>query len=230
MLGLQQQKVDLVGTGSYEDVLKRIVDFQKKKNVSFIAGQGWDQNDWEIKEFPTKEKLDSLFPKTPVAITRIDGHAMLVNQAALDLAEITTDTEVAGGEIVKKDGKLTGVLIDNPTELVRAIFPKTTISEQAIALKDAEQINFSYGLTTVDDAGLSPEVIRLIDSLQKTNELKIRMYTMVSNDPAYVDYYLKHGVYKTKKLNVSSIKVYACLLYTSPSPRDATLSRMPSSA
>ncbi|WP_378183384.1 amidohydrolase [Aquimarina sp. SS2-1] len=208
-LGLQQQKVDLTGTNSYDEVLARIVDFQNKKKVSFITGRGWDQNDWEIKEFPTKEKLDSLFPETPVAVTRVDGHAMLVNQVALNLAKITLDTKVSGGEIIQKDGKLTGVLIDNPMELVEAIFPQPTVAEQVAALKDAEKINFSYGLTTVDDAGLSPDVIAVIDSLQKADQLKIRMYAMVSNVPAYVDQYLKQGVHKTDKLNVSSFKVYA---------------------
>ncbi|WP_282081112.1 amidohydrolase [Aquimarina algiphila] len=208
-LGLQQQKVDLVGTKSYKEVLDRIVGFQKEKNVPFITGRGWDQNDWEVKEFPTKEKLDSLFPDTPVAITRVDGHAMIVNQKALDLAKITINTKIEGGEIVQKEGKLTGVLIDNPMGLIRSVIPQPTIKEQIQALKDAETINFSYGLTTVDDAGLSPEVIALIDSLQKNDELKIRMYTMVSNVPEYVDYYLEKGVYKTDKLNVSSFKVYA---------------------
>jgi len=208
-LGLQQQKVDLTGTKSYKEVLDRIVAFQKEKKVSFITGRGWDQNDWEVKDFPNKEKLDSLFPDTPVAVTRVDGHALLVNQKALDMAKITKETKVEGGEIVKKDGKITGVLIDNPMGLVTGVIPKPTVKEQIQALKDAEKINFSYGLTTVDDAGLSPQVISLIDSLQKEGQLKIRMYAMVSNVPEYVDQYLEKGVYKTDKLNVSSFKVYA---------------------
>lgn len=208
-LGLQQQKVDLTGTTSYAEVVERIIAFQKEKNVSFITGRGWDQNDWEIKEFPEKEVLDSLFPNTPVAITRVDGHAMLVNQKALDMANITINTKVTGGEILQKEGKLTGVLIDNPMEWIEAIIPAPSIAEKIQALKDAEKINFSYGLTTVDDAGLSPSVITLIDSLQKAGELKIRMYAMVSNVPEYVEYYLKNGVHKTDKLNVSSFKVYA---------------------
>ncbi|KAA1242416.1 amidohydrolase [Aquimarina sp. RZ0] len=208
-LGLQQQKVDLVGTKSYDEVLNRIIKFQESKKVSFITGRGWDQNDWEVKEFPGKEKLDSLFPNIPVAVTRVDGHAMLVNQAALNLTKIDEKTKILGGEIIKKDGKLTGVLIDNAMDPVTSVIPKPSISEQISALKDAEAINFSYGLTTVDDAGLSPQVISLIDSLQKNNQLKIRMYTMISNVPEYVDYYLKQGVYKTEKLNVSSFKVYA---------------------
>ena len=62
-MGLQQQKVSLEGTKSYDEVLEKLVAFQKEKNVSFITGRGWDQNDWEVKEFPTKEKLDHLFPR-----------------------------------------------------------------------------------------------------------------------------------------------------------------------
>ncbi len=208
-LGLQQQKVNLIGTKSYDEVIERIVAFQNDKKVSFITGRGWDQNDWEVKEFPTKEKLDSLFPDIPIALTRVDGHAMLVNQKALDMAKITKDMVVEGGEIIKKDGKITGVLVDNPMELVEAIIPKPSVKDEIQALKDAEVINFGYGLTTVDDAGLSPHVINLIDSLQKAGTLKIRMYTMVSNVPEYVDYYLENGVYKTDRLNVSSFKVYA---------------------
>ena len=125
------------------------------------------------------------------------------------MAGITADTKVEGGEIVIQDGALTGVLIDNPMELIEAIIPKPTVEEQIRGLKEAEQINFSYGLTTVDDAGLSPEAIRLIDSLQQRDELDIRVYAMVSNVPEYVEKYLDDGPYKTDQLNVSSFKVYA---------------------
>ena len=208
-LGMQLQQVDLVGTKSYQEVLDKIIAFQKEKNTPFIVGRGWDQNDWETKEFPSNKELNELFPDTPIAITRIDGHAMIVNQKALDLAKITTKTKVEGGEIIQKNGKLTGVLIDNPMGLVRDIIPQPTRQSQIEALLEAQQINFSYGLTTVDDAGLSPTIISLIDSLQKAKQLQMRMYIMVSNRPEYVEEYLKKGTYKTEKLNVSSFKVYA---------------------
>ncbi|QXP72611.1 amidohydrolase [Tenacibaculum sp. AHE15PA] len=206
-LGLQQQKVNLVGTKSYDEVLQKLVEFQKEKNTTFITGRGWDQNDWETKEFPTKEKLDALFPSIPVAVRRIDGHAMLVNQAAIDLAGITIDTKIDGGEFFKKDGKLTGVLIDNAMNFIEV--PKPNKQEQIQALKDAEKICFDLGLTTVDDAGLDRQVIELIDSLQQTGDLKMRIYAMISNNKKNLDYYLNKGVVKTDKLHVRSVKVYA---------------------
>ena len=207
-LGLQQQKVDLTGTKSYDEVLQRIVDFQKEKKVDYITGRGWDQNDWEVKEFPTKEKLDILFPKTPVAVRRIDGHALLANQAAIDLAGVTIHTPFSGGDILKKDGKLTGVFIDNPMRLIGSKIPAPSVKETTQALKDAEKICFDLGLTTVDDAGLSRGTIELIDSLQQIGELKMRVYAMVSASEKNLDYYLKKGISKTDRLNVRSFKFY----------------------
>ena len=207
-LGLQQQKVDLTGTKSYDEVLQRIIDFQKEKNVSYITGRGWDQNDWEIKEFPTKEKLDALFPETPVAVRRIDGHALLANQAAIDLAGVTIHTPFNGGDILKKDGKLTGVFIDRPMGLIDSKIPAPTLKETTQALKDAEKICFDLGLTTVDDAGLSRKTIEVIDSLQQNNELKIRIYAMVSASKDNLDHYLKKGISNTERLNVRSFKFY----------------------
>jgi len=207
-LGLQQQKVDLTGTKSYDEVLQRIVDFQKEKKVDYITGRGWDQNDWEVKEFPTKEKLDILFPETPVAVRRIDGHALLANQAAIDLAGVTIRTPFSGGDILKKDGKLTGVFIDNPMRLIGSKIPAPSVKETTQALKDAEKICFDLGLTTVDDAGLSRGTIELIDSLQQIGELKMRIYAMVSASEKNLDYYLKKGISKTDRLNVRSFKFY----------------------
>ncbi|AUC80801.1 amidohydrolase [Lacinutrix sp. Bg11-31] len=208
-LGLTKQTVNLVGTTSFDDVMKRVIDFQNKKNTTFIKGRGWDQNDWEDKTYPNKTLLDQLYPDIPVAITRIDGHAMLCNQVALDMANITVKTKVIGGEIKVENGELTGILIDNPMELVQAIFPKPTRKQQIHALLDAQTFCTNLGLTTVSDAGLDKQVIELIDSLQKTNTLQMRVYAMVSNTKDNLDYYLNKGKIKTKRLNVQSVKVYA---------------------
>jgi len=208
-LGLNLQDVDLTETTSYDEVLARVIIFQKEKNKDYIIGRGWDQNDWEDKEFPTNKELDSLFPETPVALTRIDGHAMIVNSKALELAGITKETKTEGGEIENKDGELTGIIIDSPMSLVKASFPKQTKSYNSQALLDAEKICLENGLTTVNDAGIDREIIELIDSLQQAGEFSLRMYAMVSNKPKNLAYYLTNGKVKTDRLNVRSIKVYA---------------------
>ncbi|WP_452223754.1 amidohydrolase [Lacinutrix chionoecetis] len=208
-LGLNTNTVNLVGTTSFEEVMKRVIDFQNKKETKFIIGRGWDQNDWEDKTYPDKNLLDKLYPDIPVALTRVDGHAMLCNQAALDLANITAKTKFSGGEIKTDNGKLTGILIDNPMELVEAIFPKPTHQQKIDALLEAQTICTKLGLTTVSDAGLDKDVIELIDSLQQANVLHMRVYAMISNKQENLDYYLNKGKIKTEKLNVQSVKVYA---------------------
>ncbi len=207
-LGLNQLKVDLVGTTSYEEVLARVRQFSEENPSNFIQGRGWDQNDWEVKEFPTKEELDRLFPDTPVALERVDGHAYLVNQKALDMAGITEKTKVTGGEIIKKDGKITGVLVDNPMYMIDAIIPPPSRAMDIKALKDAEALCIDYGLTTVNDAGLMRGTIELIDSLQQAGDLSMRVYAMVSNSPENLDHYLPKGIIKTDRLHVRSVKVY----------------------
>ncbi|MCC4213878.1 amidohydrolase [Leeuwenhoekiella parthenopeia] len=206
--GASLQNVDLVGSKSFDEVVQRVQEFQAQKPSDFIYGRGWDQNDWEDKAFPNKRKLDSLFPDTPVVLQRIDGHALLVNQKALDLAKIDNTTITEGGEIVKENNELTGVLVDNPMDLITPIMPQMTREQATAALQDAQEYCFNYGLTTVNDAGLDKETIFLIDSLQKAGALDMRMYAMISNTPADVDYFLKHGILKTDKLNVRSVKVY----------------------
>ena len=207
-LGQNQQVVDLVGTKSYDEILEKVQKFQEHNPKEFILGTGWDQNDWELKEFPNKQKLDELFPDIPVALRRVDGHALLVNQKALDMAGIDENTKATGGEIVKKNGKITGILVDRPMGMIGAIMPSSNRTTQIQALKDAEKICLSYGLTTVNDAGLNRSTIELIDSLQQAGELNIRVYAMISNNPENLDYYLPKGIVKTDRLNVRSVKVY----------------------
>lgn len=208
-LGLSLQKVDLRGTKSYDEILEKLVAFKKEKNADYITGRGWDQNDWEVKVFPTKEKLDKLFPNTPVAIRRVDGHALLVNEAALRHSGISSTKfpkKVTGGEFIQKNGRLTGVLIDAAMQYIKT--PNSTRKEAIQGLLDAQKVSFSYGLTTVNDAGLARGAIELMDSLQRAGDLKMRVYAMVSVSQENLDYYLGKGILKTDRLNVRSFKVY----------------------
>lgn len=208
-LGLEQNRVSLQGTKSFDEVIQKVVNFQKERNTGYIIGRGWDQNDWDVQEFPTKDTLDLLFPDIPVALTRVDGHAMLANSKALEMAKININTKIEGGDILKNEKGLTGLLIDNPMELVEATFPEPNKEEMVRALTDAQKICTDLGLTSVSDAGLSKTVVELIDEMQKNGELEMRIYAMLSNTQENFDYYLPKGIVKTDRLNVRSFKIYA---------------------
>ena len=208
-LGFFNDQVNLKETKSFEEVLKRVMEFNNSNDKDFIIGRGWDQNDWVNKSFPTNKLLNEEFPDKAIVLRRIDGHAYLVNDFALNLAGIDNSSNVDGGEFVKSNGKLTGVLIDNAMRLIDDIIPDPTKEESVKALISAQEIAFENGLTTIAEAGISREQIELIDSLQKEGVLKIKIYAMIENNPEDVNYYLEQGPYKTDKLNVRSVKVYA---------------------
>ena len=204
------RRADLVGTASFEEVIEKVKAHHEKFPEAFwIEGRGWDQNDWEIKEFPAKEKLDEAFPDNPVYLTRIDGHAALANSKALELAGIDAKTKVEGGDVILKKGKPTGILIDNAMTLVSSIIPDPSDEELASVLKAAQENCFAVGLTGVHDAGLGTREIRVIDSLQKSGELQMPMYVMLTPTKENVSTYVENGPYATDRLNVRSVKLYA---------------------
>jgi predicted amidohydrolase YtcJ len=207
--GQSLQNVDLRGTTSWDDVLKRVTEFAKTHPDGWLTGRGWDQNDWADKQFPTKEKLDALFPNRPVVLERVDGHAAIANQMALDAAKISKSVALIGGDIIEKNGKLTGVLIDNAVDLVSSKVPAPNDKLRKKMLLDAQKNCFEVGLTTIDDCGLSADDVTFIEQMQKDNTLKMRLYIMLSDAKNNYDYLIKRGAIKTERLNVRSFKVYA---------------------
>lgn len=214
-------KADLTGTTSWHDVLERLKLYAAENPDGWLIGRGWDQNDWEEKSFPVYDSLNVLFPDRPVLLTRVDGHAAIANQKALDIAGVTPDQQIKGGLILSRDGHPTGVLIDNAVDLVSVKIPGTTPAQLKKALKTAEQNCLAVGLTTIDDCGLPYQTVEQIRNLQDSGDLKMRMYIMLSDEAANYTYAAKNGKIKTDRLNVRSFKVYgdgalgsrgACLL------------------
>ncbi|MEZ0484681.1 amidohydrolase [Fibrella aquatica] len=214
-LGQMLDQADLVGATSYQEVIDRLKAYQAKHpDVLWIIGRGWDQNDWPgsdspVRGFPTNKLLNDAFPNIPVALTRIDGHALLVNDKALRLARVTGSTAMPGGEVVLAGTQPTGVLVDNAMQVIRRVIPQPDEEAKTRMLQAAEKVCLELGLTTVSDAGLNRTDIELIDKLHQEKKLKIRDYAMISLGEANMEYYLKKGPYQTDRLTVKSFKLYA---------------------
>lgn len=202
-------KCNLYGTKSFAEVIEKVKIFSKKNKFSWILGRGWDQNDWEIKKFPDKRELDSLFPDIPVFLIRVDGHAVLVNQKTLDIAGISQQTKIPGGSIETENGKCTGILIDNAVDSVKKFIPEFNDELIADVLMDGQKNCFEAGLTSISDAGLDVDTILRIDSLQKSGKLKIRINAMITYDEENKKYFFEKGKIKTDRLNVCAFKIYA---------------------
>ena len=137
----------------------------------------------------------------------VDRHLLLANDKALEMGGIDQFTNVEGGKILINKGELTGILIDNAINLLDKIKPEFSRKYQIEALIAAQEICFENGLTTVDQDGISKNKILLIDSLQREKLLKIRVYAMIENDFASMDYFFKKGGIKNELLNVNSVEV-----------------------
>ena len=203
-------QVDLYGTSTWEEAVERVKAFAAKNpDIPWIQGRGWDQNKWPGKTYPTNALLNTLFPNTPVVLQRIDGHASIANQKAMDLAGIKAGQTIVGGSIELKDGKLTGVLIDNADDKVYQQIPAPTKETYQQWLSAAEKNCFEQGLTTITDCGVGYEDVERIDTLQQEGKLSMRIFAMLSDNDANLEKYLKRGPYKTDKLFVNGFKVYA---------------------
>ena len=206
-LGLRN--ADLVGTTSWVQVIQRLQENRKQyPHAAWLTGRGWEQNDWARRQFPTKDTLDRLFPDVPVLLTRVDGHAAVANQKALDVAGVTADTPIRGGVIARDArGRLTGLLVDNATRLVSRHIPEP--ADAARLLLQAQQNCLAVGLTSLADAGLDKANIDQLAALQQQGKLKLRLYAMLAPTLANRSFYLKNGPVLTDMLTVNSFKVYA---------------------
>lgn len=207
--GLGLRTANLTETTSWQEILDKLKAFAAANPEGWLIGRGWDQNDWAVKDFPVNDQLNILFPDRPVILSRIDGHAAIANQKALDMAGVKPGMQLTGGTVETKNGKLTGILVDNAEGLVFKIIPAPTPAQMKAALLAAQENCFAVGLTTVDDCGLDHQEVSFIDSIQQSGDLKMRMYAMLSDAPENYTFLFKKGKIKTDRLNVRSFKVYA---------------------
>jgi len=206
--GLSLNEVDLAGTTSVEEIIGRIKAHRESHEGPWITGRGWDQNDWEVKEFPSKEMLDAHFPETPVLLRRVDGHAAWANSKALNVAGVTASSRMEGGEVLLSKGRPTGILIDNAIELVGQKVPPPGLLERKAALLAAQENCFAVGLTSVQDAGLSREVVELIAQAHQSGELHMRINAWLSPTEENFSHFVEKGPYQDEHLSVNTIKLF----------------------
>jgi predicted amidohydrolase YtcJ len=214
-LGHALQVVDLVGSKSYDEVVARVA--AKAKGAapgSWIEGHGWDQNAWGDTRFPTHDALSRAVPDHPVALERVDGHAVLANAKAMQLAKVTANTpDPTGGRIIRGANKTpTGVFVDNAMELINRVVPAPTRQQITEQLQAAAIESNRWGLVGVHDAGEPPAVIDVYEELAKAGKLPLRAYVMIADDSAALAHYFARGPQSALydgHVWIRSIKLYA---------------------
>lgn len=211
MLAEGMDEVNLVGSKSFDEVLERLKAYASANpDKKWIIGNGWDQNLWEVKDFPTKDSLDKYFPNIPIYLTRVDYHAALANSSALKKASLDSAYFVEGGVIsVNEEGLPDGILIDNAMQLVQSHIPKQQNSALLKILRRAQDSLLSVGLTSIVDAGLTKEQIESLKIFYNEDSLAIRDYAMVLANEQSVKDYLRSGTFESDRLTVRSFKLMA---------------------
>ena len=150
-LGFSALQLDLVGTSSLDDLKQRLKAYAAAHpDARWIQGRGWNQELWPNKTFPTAADLDSVVSDRPVVLERVDGHAIVVNGAAMKAAGVTAQTPAPPGGRIEN-----GLFVDNAIGLIAKSVPPATAAESDQALAKAQDILLSYGITGVGSMSTS---------------------------------------------------------------------------
>ncbi|WOH37735.1 amidohydrolase [Thalassotalea fonticola] len=212
--GISLQSAELYNTSSENDAAQQVVEFVKlNPQQGWIKGRGWNQVQWPTNRFPSAATLDTHFKDVPVALNRVDGHAVWVNSKALEIAGITRDTkDVDGGQIIRDSkGNPTGVLVDNAMSLIYAKIPALTPAQTQAALKLAMKSLAQVGLTSVHDAGIDSKNVEAFKQLSKNDEMIIRINAMIYANDKNIKQHFTQGPFASEdqKLTINSVKISA---------------------
>jgi predicted amidohydrolase YtcJ len=203
----QKLSIDLVGTLSFEELLVRTEKYQSKFKRKFIVGRGWDQSLWPSNELPENSALNKLYPNIPVCLFRIDGHALLANDALLKLAGIDPETKIEGGIIHLKNGQCTGLLVDNAMNPVYELIPEFPEREMRSAILEIQDELYQYGITGVHEAGIENKDIDFFKKMIDKDEFSLDLYAMLMPSEENISFAKKNGPYSYKNLIIRSFKV-----------------------
>lgn len=211
-IGLRELSFNLEGTKSLAELQRRLKAraAETPETGKWIEGRGWIESQWTPPKFPTRGDLDAVVPDRPVVLTRADGHALVANSRALQLAKIDRVTpNPPGGEILRDArGEATGMLVDKAMELVRRLLPGATEAETVRALEVGAEREIQLGWTQVHVAGVSATDLALIQKLSAEKRLKLRTYLAMSNSGNAAETLFANGIVVGGQLSARGIKCY----------------------
>ncbi len=211
-LGMSKESLDLRGR-SKEEILALVKRTAvRTPEGEWIRGRSWDQNLWPGKAFPTAAEIDAVAPKHPVLLTRVDGHALWVNGAAMARAGVSTATkDPDGGKIVRAAGGApTGIFVDNAEALIVKAIGEPGPAARRHFLAAGMKAAAESGLTGVGDAsGFDRSGLDVLRAMSHEKALPIRMYATVGAETKDLASILKEGTIADGRLTIRAVKMYA---------------------
>ena len=183
-IGYREMNLNLQGANSLKEMLTQVEIYANGLEPGkWVIGRGWIEKKWPEGRFPTIQELDMISPDKPMALERADGHAIIVNSLALEMANITENTpDPVGGKIDKDEsGKPNGVLIDKASLLVESIIPKRTREDEKQALKAGLERTAMMGWTQLQDAGSPLSDYEILKEIREEEGLPVRIHMYISD-------------------------------------------------
>ena len=183
-IGYREMNFNLQGANSLKEMLTQVEIYANGLEPGkWVIGRGWIEKKWPEGRFPTIQELDMISPDKPMALERADGHAIIVNSLALEMANITENTpDPVGGKIDKDEsGKPNGVLIDKASLLVESIIPKRTREDEKQALKAGLERTAMMGWTQLQDAGSPLSDYEILKEIREEEGLPVRIHMYISD-------------------------------------------------
>jgi hypothetical protein len=210
-LGHAALSLDLTGSASLAELKQRLAAHAAANPGSgWIVGRGWNQELWPDARFPTAADLDAVVADRPVALERIDGHATVVNSAALKAAGITAATQDPSGGRIERDsaGRPTGLLVDAASELVTRKVPPATAADRERALAEAQRLLLGYGLTAVADMGTSVAEWQALRRAAEAGRLNVRIMSYAAGIDTVNALGQPSGWSSGDRLQMRGVKIY----------------------
>jgi predicted amidohydrolase YtcJ len=175
--GQEKMNVDMTGTKTLDEFRERLrAKAEAAASDEWIIGGGWDETLWPVKVPPTRWDLDEVSGKHPVYLSRVDGHVLVANTRALQLASVTVATkDPDGGKIDRgEDGTPTGILRETARNAVFAAVPKLTREKRRHAIELALADLAGHGVTSAQDNS-QWEDFQILEDLDAEGKLTARI-------------------------------------------------------
>ena len=210
-IGQREMTLNLEGTASIAQLKTTVSEYAKDvPSGQVIFGRGWIETHWPENRFPTRYDLDEISTDHPILLQRADGHAIVANSKALDIAGITAKTSAPfGGDILRgKNDEPTGMLIDNAQDMVSDLFSAQDTPElRRQAYTRGASVYAAYGWTGLHNMSVPSSDVAIMETLTASGELPIRVYNALDMSPQALD--ILSEIDSEGPLQTRAIKLYS---------------------
>lgn len=177
-----ENSVKLFECKSVEEILKKASDRlinHRYKDIKWMYCRGWNEDNFFINRYPTKEEIDSISRDIPIIMVRVCGHIGVVNSVGLEKLKNLPEFE----EIKNEVDFNTGLIKENAVQFFYSTLDKPSQKEVEGYIDLAMQRLNQKGITGIqsDDFSSLPGkdwqlILNSFNSMQLKDKMTVRVY------------------------------------------------------